>query len=228
MSAGPRCVAELSADRVCRRRSNYEKASTRRYATGSHALASSRHIRAPRSSAAAGPGAAAPQARGVLLHKVSAPFRRLADFRTLGAPIRVGPVVKGLVNPWSLTFLPDGNMLVTERPGRLRLVRNGILSPQPIAGVPAVFARGQGGLMEVALHPRFADNKYIYLTYSKPANVARLRRSRAAARHRTADVRDISSPTPGHGRRALDRRFAVGRTECFMTVGERNDRRRPG
>jgi len=77
-------------------------------------------------------------------------------------------VTKGLVQPWSLAFLPDGAILITERPGRLRIVRNGVLDPMPIAGVPQVQASGLAGLMDLALHPRFADNKLIYFTYHKP------------------------------------------------------------
>jgi glucose/arabinose dehydrogenase len=75
-------------------------------------------------------------------------------------------VVPGLENPWGLVFLPDGDMLITERPGRLRLVRDGQLVDQPIEGVPQVLALNQGGLMGIALHPDFARNRYVYLTYS--------------------------------------------------------------
>ena len=77
-------------------------------------------------------------------------------------------ITKGLVQPWGMAFLPDGGILVTERPGRLRLVRNGVLQAEPIAGLPTIYARGLGGLMDVALHPRFAENSLIYFTYTKP------------------------------------------------------------
>jgi glucose/arabinose dehydrogenase len=77
-------------------------------------------------------------------------------------------VTKGLVQPWSLAFLPDGAILITERAGRLRIVRNGVLDPKPIAGLPQVQASGLAGLMDLALHPRFAENKLIYFTYHKP------------------------------------------------------------
>lgn len=77
-------------------------------------------------------------------------------------------VIKGFVQPWSMAWLPDGTMLVTERPGRLRIVRNGVLDPRPVAGVPEVHAQGLQGLMDVVLHPRFAENRYIYLSYHKP------------------------------------------------------------
>jgi glucose/arabinose dehydrogenase len=84
------------------------------------------------------------------------------------APYRVQTVVRGLDRPWGLAFLPDGRMLVTERPGRVRVVeRDGRLSP-PLGGVPPVFDRGQGGLLDVALHPRFADNHLVYLSYAEP------------------------------------------------------------
>ncbi len=83
--------------------------------------------------------------------------------------VRVVVVTKGLKNPWSLAFLPDGQMLVTERGGRLRIIRNGVLDPQPVAGAPEARAVRLGGLLDVALHPRFAENKLVYITYSKPA-----------------------------------------------------------
>jgi glucose/arabinose dehydrogenase len=80
---------------------------------------------------------------------------------------RVTDVARGLEHPWGLAFLPDGRLLVTERPGRLRLVANGQLS-EPLAGVPAVYARGQGGLLDVALSPGFAQDRLVYLSFSEP------------------------------------------------------------
>jgi len=81
-------------------------------------------------------------------------------------------VTKGLIQPFSMAFLPDGGILIAERPGRLRIVRNGKLDPNPVAGVPAVQAQGLAGLMDLALHPRFAENKLVYFTYHKPAGAA--------------------------------------------------------
>ena len=75
---------------------------------------------------------------------------------------------RGLQQPWSIAFLPDGAMLVTERCGQLRIIRNGILDLEPVAGVPEVRAAGLQGLMDVVLHPRFAENNYVYLSYHKP------------------------------------------------------------
>src|SRR5687767_13169527 len=82
-------------------------------------------------------------------------------------PVRVIPVATGLSHPWGMAWLPDGSMLVTERPGRLRIIRHGVLDPAPISGVPQVRAVVLGGLMDVALHPKFAENNLIYLAYSK-------------------------------------------------------------
>jgi len=80
-------------------------------------------------------------------------------------------VLARLQQPWSIAFLPDGNIFVTERGGRLRIIRNGILDPNPVAGVPRVQAAGLQGLMDVVLHPRFAENHYVYLAYHKPVPI---------------------------------------------------------
>ena len=85
----------------------------------------------------------------------------LHDYRTV-------TVIDALAQPWSIAFLPDGDTLITERPGRLRIVRQGKLLPQPFDGVPSVFYQGQGGVLEVAPHPNFASNRWLYPTYSKP------------------------------------------------------------
>jgi glucose/arabinose dehydrogenase len=82
--------------------------------------------------------------------------------------IRVVVLAKGFAHPWSLAFLPDGDMLVTERDGKLRIVRRGVLDPEPVAGVPAVQVTSLWGLMDIALHPQFAQNKQVYLSYLKP------------------------------------------------------------
>jgi aldose sugar dehydrogenase len=82
---------------------------------------------------------------------------------------RLVTVADGLEDPWSLAFLPNGDLLITEKPGRLRIVRDGVLQPAPIPGTPEVRHQGQGGLLEVALHPDFATNRWLYLSYSKPS-----------------------------------------------------------
>ena len=81
---------------------------------------------------------------------------------------RVVTLVDALVQPWSIAFLPDGDVLITERPGRLRIMRGGKLLPDPVEGVPKVFHSSQGGLLEVVPHPNFASNRLIYLSFSKP------------------------------------------------------------
>lgn len=94
--------------------------------------------------------------------------------------IRQTTIVEGLERPWSLAWLPDGGMLITEKAGRLRLVRNGQLAPTPIAGVPEVLTVGQAGLLDISLHPQFEQNRWIYLTYSHgtpEANRTRLARA---------------------------------------------------
>ena len=88
-------------------------------------------------------------------------------FKSEKHAFRVVTLVEGLSFPWSLAFLPDGRMLVTERDGRLRIVSKDFkLDPKPVEGVPRVVATGQGGLFDVALHPRFAENGIVYLAYN--------------------------------------------------------------
>lgn len=81
---------------------------------------------------------------------------------------RVVTVADALIQPWSIAFLPGGDTLITERPGRLRIVRQGKLLPQPVDGLPKVFHSSQGGLLEVMPHPNFATNRQLYISYSKP------------------------------------------------------------
>jgi len=85
-----------------------------------------------------------------------------------GQDIRVVVVTRGLKRPWSIAFLPSGEMLVTERGGQLRIIKNGKLDPQPVAGLPMIQAQGLGGLGDVVLHPQFATNHVVYLSYDKP------------------------------------------------------------
>src|SRR6185436_16455921 len=102
---------------------------------------------------------------------VDGPF----DFETYEQRhIRVSVITKGLSHPWSLAFLPGGDMLITERIGRLRLVRNGVLQPEPVKGTPKVVSIStMAGLMDIALHPHFAENKWIYISYHKPMGMGK-------------------------------------------------------
>jgi aldose sugar dehydrogenase len=88
--------------------------------------------------------------------------------RPVKLPARVVDVARGLEHPWGLAFLPDGRLLVTERPGRLRLVAPGGRLSDPLAGVPPVAAGGQGGLLDVALGPGFARDRLVYLSFAEP------------------------------------------------------------
>lgn len=122
------------------------------------------------------------------LASTSAPLPPLPEGTVLSArnvPIEPGArrelLAEGLEHPWGLAFLPDGSALITERPGRLRMFRDGVLLPEPVAGVPAVFAQNQGGLLDVVVHPRFAENRLVYLAYahgSAEANTTRVARAR--------------------------------------------------
>ena len=88
----------------------------------------------------------------------------------IDAPLRAVAVARGLEHPWGLAFLPDGRMLVTERPGRLRIVTSDGTVSAPLAGVPKVFASGQGGLLDVALSPSFASDRLVYLSFAEPGD----------------------------------------------------------
>ncbi len=94
---------------------------------------------------------------------VAAPER---VFKTEQYTVRAVSVLKGLYHPWGLAFLPDGRMLLTERRGTMRLVDGGKLVEKPVAGIPAAAEHGQGGLLDVALHPKYAENGWIYWTYN--------------------------------------------------------------
>jgi glucose/arabinose dehydrogenase len=106
-----------------------------------------------------------------LLLVVSLAFASGVDAATVSTKehrVRIVTVTDGLERPWGLAFLPDGRMLVTERPGRMRVIdRDGKLDPVPVAGLPRIDAQGQGGLLDVALHPHYATNGWIYWSYTQ-------------------------------------------------------------
>jgi glucose/arabinose dehydrogenase len=138
-------------------------------------------------------------------------------------------VAKGLEHPWGLAFLPDGSMLVSERPGRLRIVeRDGRLGA-PLAGVPAVAASGQGGLLDVALHPQFASNQLVYWSFSEPGDGGA---GTAVARgrlegQRLADVQVIFRQQPKvSGGNHFGSRLVWDRDgRLFVTLGDRFSRK---
>lgn len=140
---------------------------------------------------------------------------------------RVAHVVTGLDHPWSLAFLPGGDLLVTERDGRLRLVHDGVMDPEPLAGVPPVHATGQGGLLDVLLHPDFASNRLVYLSFAKPGPQATTAvvRGRLEARG-LMDVREIFEADAFSGSDVhFGSRMVFGTDgKLYVTVGERGER----
>ena len=136
---------------------------------------------------------------------------------------RVVTVVAGLLRPYSMAWLPGGDMLVTEMPGRLRIVRDGQLLPEAVPGVPEVFYTGQGGLFEVVPHPNFSENRWIYLSYAKEegdTSVTAVVRGRLE-NDRLSNVVEIFSPQAagfGHygGKIVFDEDGYL-----FLTLGER-------
>jgi glucose/arabinose dehydrogenase len=144
--------------------------------------------------------------------------------------IRVATVVKGLEHAWGLAFLPDGRMLVTERPGRLRIVQNGKLLPQPVQGLPAIREHGQGGLLDVALHPKFSENGWIYLSYAGRGDGGygtEVLRARLAG-DRLEDVRVIFRQEPKlSGGRHFGSRLVFDRQGyLYVTMGDRGEEER--
>lgn len=134
-------------------------------------------------------------------------------------------VASGLEHPWSLAFLPGGDMLVTEREGRLRLIRDGKLLPEPVKGVPKSVVRGQGGLLEVALHPNFAENRLVYLSYAAEGQggvgteVARGRLEGDSLRDLEV-IFSVDKKTPGSAHYGGRLAFAPDGT-LFITLGDR-------
>lgn len=127
------------------------------------------------------------------------------DLKTETGNVHVTVVTKGLDHPWGLAFIPGGDMLVTERGGRLRVIRKGVLDPAPLAGLPQIRAVSLGGLMDIALHPNFAQNRWIYFTYSKPGADDPAHATTAVGRARwdggstLTDVKDIFVPDAWFG-----------------------------
>jgi aldose sugar dehydrogenase len=152
-------------------------------------------------------------------------------YETADLKIRVEKVADGLANPWSLAWLPNGDLLITERPGRLRLFRNGALDPEPIANVPEVRITLLGGLLDVLPHPNFAQNQLLYLSYAKggEGNLATTALSRARLEgHALTAVEEIfvaenwsTSPTNFGGRMVFGRDGKL-----YTAIGERQEQDR--
>ncbi len=135
--------------------------------------------------------------------------------------IRVVVVTKGLSHPWGLAFLPDGGMLVTERAGRMRMIRDGVLDSQPLTGVPKVHVNRNAGLYDVAIHPKFAENRLVYFTYSKPGENGQQATTLARGRFDRGGLADVRDLFAGEWTTVLGgSRIAFARDgTIFMTTG---------
>lgn len=154
---------------------------------------------------------------------------RLETYDSTRHRFQLVKVTDGLEHPWGLAFLPDGSVLVTERPGRLRIITDGRLDPEPIAGIPPLYAKGQGGLLDVALHPRFMENRLVYLSYASPGEGGA---ATAVARgslidNRLEDVEELYVALPrSGGNRHFGSRLLFAEGYLFVTTGERGDKDR--
>jgi aldose sugar dehydrogenase len=152
-------------------------------------------------------------------------------YETADLKIRVERIADGLANPWSLAWLPNGDLLITERPGRLRVFRNRALDPNPIAGAPEVRVTLLGGLLEVLPHPNFARNNVLYLTYAKGGEGTLATTALARARLEGDALKDVeeifvaenwsNSPTNFGGRMVFGRDGKL-----YLAVGERQEQDR--
>jgi glucose/arabinose dehydrogenase len=146
-------------------------------------------------------------------------------------PFKVVTLTEGLEHPWGLAFLPDGRMLVTERPGRLRIVAaDGKLDPRPVEGLPVIAEAGQGGLLDVALHPQFRDNRWVYLSYAargdRGIGTEVLRGKLNGHRLEDAQVIFRMQPKSGGGRHFGSRLVFDRAGYLFITLGDRGDQDR--
>ncbi|MGO1120745.1 PQQ-dependent sugar dehydrogenase [Rhodovibrionaceae bacterium A322] len=155
-------------------------------------------------------------------------------FKSEKQSFSVTEVTDGLEHPWAMAFLPDGGILITERPGRLRLWRDGQLLPEPVEGLPALVAKGQGGLLDIVLHPRFEETGWLYLSYSandlqgSPQN-----KGTRVSRHTWEDgklspgriIYDLEKKTSG-GRHFGSRLAFDDEAHLYITIGDRGDQPR--
>ncbi len=162
-------------------------------------------------------------------HKYNAPVPG-TTVQSEKASFKLEPVIEsGLDSPWAIAFLPDGRQLVTERPGRLRIIENGKLMPEPVRGVPAVFG-GEGGLLDVALHPSYSrpGNDWIYLSYGdrSPGGLAMTAVIRGRLRDGAlVDQQQIfkadDSLYRAGGQRFGSRLLFDGKGHLFFSIGDR-------
>ncbi len=141
----------------------------------------------------------------------------------------VEPVVSGLENPWGIAFLPDGTQLVTERTGRLRVIRDGKLVETPVSGVPKVATAGQGGLLDITLHPGFSNNRRLFLSYvDRNSEGLATRVDQAEYRDGALTNRKTvfeAKPRSGTGRH-FGGRMLISDGYLYVSVGDRGERQR--
>jgi glucose/arabinose dehydrogenase len=151
------------------------------------------------------------------------------EIQTYQAKINLSVVARGLEHPWSFTFLPNGDLLITEREGRLRIVHDGKLAPEAIPGVPTVHAESMLGLMEVLPHPEFAQNQTVYLTYHKkiadePKTIVFVLASARFTGSALTDVKELLVSDSWDGAGGGAARLAFGSDgKLYMSVGATRD-----
>ena len=211
---------------------------------------------APPAAPAAGPSAsvaapaapaAAPGAPAAGARRAPPPEPELGagpwDLDSQKGKVHVSVVTRGLERPWAMVWLPNGDMLVSERPGRLRVIHKGVLDPKPVDGLPPIYAKGLAGLMDVALHPNYAKNHLIYFTYTKEdpnlpdQSTLVLGRAKYDGAHALTDFKElfVADMWYGHGelpKRCCGQGPATGSYgsrlafdksgHLFMTSGDRN------
>ncbi|MEA3252906.1 MAG: PQQ-dependent sugar dehydrogenase [Pseudomonadota bacterium] len=171
-------------------------------------------------------GVPAALAAALTMHATASPAQQPPDsVETQAGRIQVEALAEGLVHPWGMAFLPDGRMLVTERPGRLRILATDNTLSAPLDGVPKVFAQRQGGLLDVAIDPDFPSNHLIYLSFAEPGDGGA---STALGRGRLGDgrIEDFQvifrqQPKVGGGNHFGGRIVFTDQGTLFLTLGER-------
>lgn len=162
---------------------------------------------------------------------VSAPALAEQTFASDKADFQLDTVAEGLEHPWSLAFLPDGDQLVTERAGRLRLIEDGDLRSEPIPGLPELVVAGQGGLLDIVLHPDFADNRTLFLSYAHDQGGAGMTTRVAKAQFDGEQLHNVDVIFEAQPRGRTSRHFA-GRMEfdsegnLYVAVGDRGEKDR--
>lgn len=143
--------------------------------------------------------------------------------------LRLVTLAKGLQNPWGMAFLPDGSILISERPGRLRLFKNNHLS-KPLTGLPAIADHGQGGLLDVALHPNFTENRKVYFSYAAK-DASGFGTEVAVAELRGNQLENLAvifrmEPKSASGRHFGSRLVFDSQNYLYITLGERGEKER--